>query len=89
MRTTVRLDSEVLAAAQQLCREHHIGLGEAVNRLAKAGLAAADRPRRTPFTQRTADLGLKIDVTDIGEVLELLDQYDAEGRTAGDAEAAG
>jgi hypothetical protein len=76
MRTTVRLDPEVAAAAERLRRERHIGLGEAVNELARAGLARAEKA--TPFRQRTASVGLKIDVTNIAETLELLDQYDAE-----------
>ncbi len=76
MRTTVRLDSEVAAAAERLRRERHIGLGEAVNELARAGLAREQKAIR--FRQRTASVGLKVDVTDIGDTLELLDQYDAE-----------
>jgi len=38
-------------------------------------------PKRKParFRQRTAGVGLKVDVTDVAETLELLDQYDAEG----------
>lgn len=76
MRTTVRLDPEVAAAAERLRRERHIGLGEAVNELARAGLSA--KHEATPFRQRTASVGLKVDVTDIAATLELLDQYDAE-----------
>jgi len=76
MRTTVRLDPEVAAAAEQLRKERHIGLGEAVNELARAGLAR--REKTTPFRQRTASVGLKVDVTNVAETLELLDQYDAE-----------
>lgn len=76
MRTTVRLDPEVAAAAERLRRERHIGLGEAVNELARAGLVQKQKPTR--FQQRTASVGLRIDVTDIADTLELLDQYDAE-----------
>ncbi|MFT3874918.1 MAG: CopG family transcriptional regulator [Propioniciclava sp.] len=76
MRTTVRLDPEVAAAAERLRRERHIGLGEAVNELARAGLAQKQTPAR--FQQRTATVGLKVDVTNIADTLELLDQYDAE-----------
>ena len=46
MRTTVRLDPEVAAAAEHLRRKHHIGLGEAVNELARAGLAQKKTPAR-------------------------------------------
>lgn len=77
MRTTIRLDPEVAAAAERLRRERHIGLGEAVNQLARAGLART--PRAEPFHQRTAELGLKMDVSNVAEALDLLDQYDAEG----------
>lgn len=73
----MRLDPEVAAAAERLRQERHIGLGEAVNELARAGLARGEAPAR--FRQRTASLGLRIDVTDIAETLELLDAYDAEG----------
>ena len=76
MRTTVRLDPEVAAAAERLRQERHIGLGEAVNELARAGLAR--KQEATRFRQRTASVGLKVDVTDIADTLELLDQYDAE-----------
>ncbi|SEA73583.1 hypothetical protein SAMN02910418_02282 [Bowdeniella nasicola] len=76
MRTTVRLDPEVAAAAERLRRERHIGLGEAVNELARAGLRRQQKPKH--FRQRTASVGLKVDVTDVAAALELLDQYDAE-----------
>lgn len=76
MRTTIRLDPEVAAAAERLRRERHIGLGEAVNELARAGLTQKRKPAR--FRQRTAGVGLRVDATDIAGTLELLDQYDAE-----------
>jgi len=79
MRTTVRLDLEVAAAAERLRQERHIGLGEAVNELARAGLARGGETT-VRFRQRTASVGLKIDVTDIADTLELLDTYDTEGK---------
>lgn len=75
MRTTVRLDPEVAAAAERLRRERNIGLGEAVNELARTGLTQKKQPGR--FRQRTTNIGLKVDVTNIAETLELLDQHDA------------
>ena len=72
MRTTIRLDDDVAAAAQRLSRQEHIGLGEAVNRLARAGLQPAGSRRRS-FQQRTADLGLQVDVSNVADALELLD----------------
>lgn len=77
MRTTVRLDPDVAAAAEQLRREKHIGLSEAVNEMARAGLQR--RPHATPFHQRTADLGLRIDVSNVAEALEQIDAMEASG----------
>lgn len=77
MRTTVRLNPEVAAAAERLRRERGIGLGEAVNELALAGLSRTGKA--APFRQRTARVGLKVDATDVAATLELLDEYDAEG----------
>jgi Arc/MetJ family transcription regulator len=72
MRTTIRLDDDVAAAALRLSREAHIGLGEAVNRLVRAGLRPG-RPAPRPFRQRTAELGLRVDVSNLADALELLD----------------
>ncbi len=72
MRTTVNLDDDVAAAVQRLRDERRLGLSEAVNELARAGLASAT-PRRRRFKQRTADLGLRVDVTNVAEALERLD----------------
>jgi hypothetical protein len=71
MRTTIRLDDDVAAAVEGLRRERSIGLSEAVNSLARAGLMVKrDAPA---FRQRTVSLGLTLDVSNIGEALELLD----------------
>lgn len=77
MRTTVRLDPEVAAAAERLRQERRIGLGEAVNELARAGLTRGTRTTKR-FRQRTASVGLKLDVTNVADALELLDAYDAK-----------
>jgi hypothetical protein len=71
MRTTVSIDDDVSAAVEQVRRERGIGLSEAINELVRAGLAAPQRRRR--FRQRTADLGLHIDVSNVAEALEELD----------------
>lgn len=64
------LDDDVAAAVERLRRERSIGLSEAVNALVRAGLAV--RPDRPAFRQRTATLGLIVDVTNVGEALEQL-----------------
>lgn len=71
MRTTVRLDDDVAAAVEQLRRERNLGLSEAINELIRAGLRA--RPPERRFRQRTRRIGLRVDVTDVAEALELLD----------------
>ena len=72
MRTTIRLDPDVLSAAERVRRERGIGLGEAVNELVRAGLASAER-QRAPYRQRTEVLGVRVDVSNVAEALELLD----------------
>jgi hypothetical protein len=71
MRTTVTLDDDVAAAVSRLRRERGVGMSEAVNQLARAGLTVKRaRPR---FRQRSAPLNLQIDVTNVTEALEQLD----------------
>jgi hypothetical protein len=71
MRTTVNLEDDVTMAIEQLRREQGLGVSEALNRLVRAGLR--QKPRRAPFRQRTASIGLKVDVTNVAEGLEQLD----------------
>lgn len=71
MRTTVNLDEDVAVAIDRLRRERGLGVSEAVNQLARAGLR--QKPRRVPFRQRTASIGVKVDVTNVAEALEQLD----------------
>lgn len=71
MRTTVTLDKDVVAAVRRLRQNEGLGLSEALNRLARAGLTVK-RPTR-PFQQRTVKLSLQMDVTNVAETLEVLD----------------
>lgn len=74
MRTTVTLDDDVAAEVERLRREDGLGVSAAVNRLARTGAA---RPReQRPYVHRTFAMGLKVDVTNIGEVEALLDELD-------------
>lgn len=70
MRTTLSLDDDVAAAVQQIRDERHIGLSDAVNQLIRAGLTAP--PRRVRFRQRTCNLGLRVDVSNVAEALDYL-----------------
>jgi hypothetical protein len=71
MRTTVTLDDDTAAAVTRLRRERALGLSEAINELIRAGLGAKPAGRR--FKQRTADIGIRIDVRNVAEALEQLD----------------
>lgn len=74
MRTTIRLDSDVLAAAEQLRRERGIGLGEAINELVRAGMHHRSTAPRRPFRQRTRELGARVDLSRNSEIMDLLDE---------------
>jgi hypothetical protein len=74
MRITVNLDPDVAAAAERLRSERNIGLTEAVNELARAGVRV--RPASKHFRQRTHGLGLRVDVSSVAEALKLLDAED-------------
>ncbi|MBS9535863.1 CopG family transcriptional regulator [Mycobacterium sp. M1] len=71
MRTTVVIDDDVAAEIDRLRREG-LGISEALNLLARRGMAAAGI-KSTPYRHRTAPIGLKVDVANIGDVLDLLD----------------
>ncbi|MGH3898280.1 MAG: ribbon-helix-helix protein, CopG family [Pseudonocardiaceae bacterium] len=73
MRTTVSLDDDVAAAVQRLRAERNIGLSEAVNELARAGLTVPSQ--RTRFIQRTFPMGARLDVTNVGDALEYLEGH--------------
>lgn len=74
MRTTVTLDDDVVAAIDRLRRERSLGLSAALNELARSGLVANHGQQgRHPFRQRTQTLGLRVDVSNVAEAIELLD----------------
>ena len=72
MRTTVTLEKDVAAAVDRLRREEGIGMSEAVNRIARAGLVI--KPERKPFRQRAAKMGpFEIDLSNVAEALEVVE----------------
>ena len=71
VRTTVTLAPDVVSEIERLRRERGVGLSEALNELARRGMAQADMAR--PFVQATQAMGMKVDVANIGDVLDLLD----------------
>ena len=74
MRTTITLDADVAAAVNNFRLQEGVGKSEAVNRLIRVALIKK-RPRK-PYVHRTVDSGLRMDVSNIGEVLEFLDATD-------------
>jgi metal-responsive CopG/Arc/MetJ family transcriptional regulator len=74
MRTTVKLDDDVAAVVNRMREERGIGLSEAVNDLARAGISnRGDRPR---FKQKTYDMGVMIDVSNVQDAIEFLEGID-------------
>jgi hypothetical protein len=71
MRTTVEFDDDTAGAIEALRRERGLGMSEAVNELIRRGLLARPAPRE--FKQRTARLGIRVDVSNIAETLETLE----------------
>jgi hypothetical protein len=75
MRTTVEFDEDTAKAIEDVRRELGVGVSEAVNRLIRRGLL----PRRDAptFRQRTARLGIKVDVSNVAAALEDLEGVEA------------
>ena len=71
MRTTFTLADDVAAAVERVRREEGVGPSEAVNRLIRRALT--QQPTAARYEHQAADLGLRVDVTDIAAVLDLLD----------------
>ena len=69
MRTTIGLDNDTALAVQRLRRERGCGVSEAVNELIRRGLLAEPRPHR--FEPRTRSLGIRIDVSNVADALDL------------------
>lgn len=73
MRTTITIADDVHAEMERLRREEGLGPSEALNALARRGMARTDRPRT--YVHEASKVGLKVDVTNVAEVLDLLDDH--------------
>jgi hypothetical protein len=71
MRTTVELDDDAARAVAHLRKERGLGVSEAVNELIRRALLP--REPVAPFRQPTRAVGLKIDVSNVAEALDLLE----------------
>lgn len=75
MRTTITLDPDIAAAVERLRGEAGIGLSEAVNRLARAGLVVElDKTYHVEIPSRS--MSARLDYTNISDTLALLDEAD-------------
>lgn len=76
MRTTVTLTDDVTAEIERMKHEQGIGVSEALNELARAGMIRKKEPRKK-FVQQTHNLGKTlIDYTNVAEALELAEGPD-------------
>jgi len=75
MRTTVELDADTAEAVRALRQEKGRGVSEAVNELIRRGVLA--EPDRKPFVPRSQRLGLRIDVSNVADAIDLLEGPDA------------
>lgn len=80
MRTTVNLDDDVASEVVKLRRERGIGVSEAVNELARAGMR--HEHVRYDYRHPVRDMGALVDISNIGDVLDLLDDADRPGGSA-------
>jgi hypothetical protein len=72
MRTTVMIDSDVAAEIERL-RRTGMGLSEALNLLARRGMVKDGTAAKTvKYQHRTSKVGLKVDVTNVADVLDLI-----------------
>jgi hypothetical protein len=74
MRTTITLADDVAAAIEKVRRERDLGLSETVNDLVRAGLT--DRGERPFIDFPTYDMGIAIDVSNVGEAIEAIERAD-------------
>lgn len=74
MRTTIEFDSDTAQAVAQLREAEGLGLSEAVNTLIRRGLLP--RPASSGFRQQARSLGVRIDVSNVAEALDVLEGPD-------------
>jgi hypothetical protein len=75
MRTTVEFDPDTERAIENLRREAGLGVSEAVNELIRRGLVSPRPSHR--FEPIHRDLGVRIDVSNVADALDLLEGPEA------------
>jgi hypothetical protein len=71
MRTTISLDPDTEVVVQQVRERDGVGLSEAVNSLIR--VASRDRKPVAPYVHQSVVMGARVDVANIGDVLDFLD----------------
>ncbi len=69
VRATVNLDDDVAAGIESMRRERGVGLSEALNELARAGLVGRARTA-APVRLSTRSMRLRLNVTNVAEALD-------------------
>jgi len=83
MRTTLRLDDDLLLELKKPADEQGLTLSEVVNLSLRQSLTTTKRPRR-PFRQKTRDLGRpSFDVTNANAVAAVLEDQTILRKLAG------
>lgn len=78
MRTTVNLDDDVAAAVKKRRRTRGIGLSEAVNELARAGMTSQHLATTRERVQLdTRAMNLRVDVSNVADALDIAEQTPA------------
>lgn len=72
MRTTITVADDVYAEMERLRREEGLGPSEALNALARRGMSRGTG--KVDYVHASAPIGLRVDVANIGDVLDLLDE---------------
>ena len=75
MRTTVELEPDTAEAVRALCQEKGRGMSEAVNELIRRGMRV--EPHRRALVPRTQRLGIRIDVSNVAEAIDLIEGPEA------------
>jgi hypothetical protein len=71
VRTTVKFDADTAKAIADRVKQQGKGVSEVVNELIRSGLTAT--PERKPFVPATAPLGIRIDISNTADALDLLE----------------
>lgn len=71
VRTTITVADDVLAEMERLRRVEGLGPSEALNLLARRGMATGTP--HVDYVHESRELGIRVDVMNIGEVLDMLD----------------